>query len=229
MSTATGTLTAPVHAVLFDLDGTLVDTAPDMVAALWRLQDEENEPRIDYELARAYVSNGSLGLLGLAWPDLVPPRQGELQRRFLQHYLRCVAADSTVFPGLHELLDELDARDVPWGVVTNKPQAFTEPLLTALGLHRRARCAISGDTLPQRKPDPAPMLLASRMLAVDPAHTVYVGDAARDIEAGRAAGMPTVAALWGYITDDDDPVRWQADAIAATPAELCQLLLKGVR
>ena len=219
-------LNGDCRAVLFDLDGTLVDTAPDMVAALVRLQADLGDAAIDYELARSNVSNGAAGLVRAAYPNISDEDRIGLQQRFLRIYQRNVCGDSQVFPGLDTLLDLLDRQRCPWGVVTNKPQALTDPILIALGLQSRLACAISGDTLPQRKPDPAPMLLASRILNVEPQHVVYVGDAARDIEAGRAAGMVTVAAGWGYITADDDPLRWQADAIARTPAELTQLLSK---
>ncbi len=212
--------------ILFDLDGTLVDTAPDMVAALIRLQEELGDPAVNYELARSNVSNGAAGLVRAAFPGLSEASRVDLQQRFLRIYQRNVCEKSRLFPGLAELLEALDQQQRPWGIVTNKPQAFTDPILIALGLQRRMACAISGDTLPQRKPNPAPMLLASRMLDIEPEHIVYVGDAARDIDAGRAAGMSTIAAGWGYITDDDDPANWQADAIAPTPADLTQLLSK---
>ena len=214
----------PLEAVLFDLDGTLVDTAPDMVAALTSLQEARGEPVVDYALARSHVSNGALGLLRLAFPDIDEDTRRSLHRDFLARYQRSLADGSRVFPGLDALLDELDRRGRPWGVVTNKPQALTDALLAALSLTPRLGCAISGDTLPQRKPHPAPMLLASRLLRVEPGHIVYVGDAARDIEAGRAAGMLTVAAGWGYIAEGDDPARWQADIVVETPEELTQLL-----
>ncbi len=218
-----------LDAVLFDLDGTLVDTAPDMVAALVRLQQDHGHDLIDYALARSNVSNGAAGLIRVAFPDLDDGRREQLHRRFLDLYQRNLSAESRVFEGLDELLDHLDQRRYPWGVVTNKPQALTDALLAALRLTPRLACAISGDTLPQRKPDPAPMLLASRMLRVEPGRIAYVGDAARDIQAGRAAGMKTVAAGWGYITADDDPASWNADYIVDDPRELTRLLLKELR
>ncbi len=127
-----------------------------------------------------------------------------------------------------ELLDALDARQCPWGVVTNKPKRMTDPLLDALGLSGRLRCAVSGDTLPQRKPDPAPLLYGCERCAVQPHRAVYVGDAARDIEAVRAAGMRTIAAAYGYIVPGDDPRSWNADAVAADAKELTKMLLKAV-
>lgn len=226
MSPVNGLPGGPYHGVLFDLDGTLVDTAPDMVGALRALQSERGDAPVDFDLARSNVSNGAAGLIRTAYPDVDEMLRAELHRRFLLLYQERVCVESRVFPGLDALLTELDARRTPWGVVTNKPQALTDAVLARLRLTRRAGCAISGDTLPQRKPDPAPMLLASRILNVEPGNLVYVGDASRDIEAGRAAGMATVAAAWGYITADDHAAAWQADALAETPEALTRLLLK---
>ena len=132
------------------------------------------------------------------------------------------------FPILEDLLDELDAGSRPWGIVTNKPMRMTDPLLAGLGLSQRVACSISGDTIPERKPDPAPLLLASKQIGVPAKKTVYVGDAARDIDAGRAAGMFTIAATYGYIPADEDPADWQADLTASDTAELTNYLLKGV-
>lgn len=226
MGKVTRGLAGPIEAVLFDLDGTLVDTAPDMVAALLRLQQERGADPFDMAVARANVSNGAAGLVRVAFPHVDDAVRADLHSNFLSIYQASLCVNSRVFPGLELLLDYLDQQRVPWGVVTNKPQALTDALLVGLRLTRRMACAISGDTLPQRKPHPAPMLLASRMLDVEPAQVVYVGDAARDIEAGRAAGMPTIAAGWGYITADDDPRAWDADCIATNPGELTQLLTK---
>lgn len=211
-------------AVLFDLDGTLVDTAPDMVAVLTRLQTTRGAVAVAYDLARSNVSNGADGLIRLAFPNVDDDVHQSLYDDYLTLYAETVCEESRLFPGLAALLDELDRGQRPWGVVTNKPRRLTEPLLAKLNLLERAACAISGDTLPQRKPDPAPMLLASRMLDVEPQRVIYVGDAARDVEAGRAAGMTTVAASYGYITVDDDPGRWRADAIVGDTVELSRLL-----
>lgn len=215
------------RAILFDLDGTLVDTAPDMVAVLIDLQREENIAPIDYELARSHVSNGAAGLVSLAFPDIGDMDHERLRLRYLEKYSDAVCVNSILFPGLEKLLDRLDDARLPWGVVTNKPARMTDPLLEGLGLASRAACSVSGDTLPQRKPHPAPLLLASEQLGVEPALSVYVGDAARDIEAGRAAGMTTVAAAYGYI-NQEDPRSWGADDIVSDTAELTTYLLKAV-
>ncbi|MDH4072355.1 MAG: HAD-IA family hydrolase [Gammaproteobacteria bacterium] len=219
---------ATYEAVLFDLDGTLVDTAPDMVAALLALMQAEGRKPLPYALARSFVSNGAAGLIGLAFPDVPRNEHDRLRHDFLDRYQAAVCVHSRLFPGLEEVLRRLDAGGVPWGVVTNKPGHLSRALLDGLGLHDRAACLVAGDTIPERKPDPAPLLLASRQTGVDPGRSVYVGDAARDIEAGKRAGMHTIAAAYGYVTGDDDPVRWDAHQIAADTAELAHLLLKGV-
>jgi phosphoglycolate phosphatase len=215
-------------AVLFDLDGTLVDTAPDMVAVLVDIQKSEGLAPIHYELARTHVSHGAAGLINLGFPGVSASEHERLRLEFLARYERAVCVHSRLFPGLGDLLDRLDAESLPWGVVTNKPARMTEPLLHALGIGARSASTISGDTIPERKPDPAPLLLASRETGVAPERMVYVGDAARDIEAGRAAGMYTIAASYGYITADDDPAGWAADEIVRDTQELAHLLLKGV-
>ena len=219
---------ATFDAILFDLDGTLVDTAPDMVAVLLGMQKDHGLALVPYDLARSHVSNGAVGLIRLAFPEADDALMKQLHQEYLDRYENAVCVDSTLFPELGDLLDELDAVGRPWGVVTNKPMRMTDPLLAGLGLSSRVACSISGDTLPQRKPDPAPLLLASQQIGVPSEKTVYVGDAVRDIEAGRAAGMFTIAATYGYITDDDDPGTWEADLIAGDTRELTHYLLKGV-
>lgn len=218
----------PYRAVFFDLDGTLIDTAPDMVAILADLLAANGCEALPYTLARASVSNGAMGLIRLAFPEADDDTRERLYREYLERYEQAVCVNSTLFPGLQEILDDLDLRGVPWGVVTNKPQRMTEPLLAKLGLDRRAACIISGDTLPQRKPDPAPLLLASILADVPASRSLYVGDAERDIAAGRAAGMATIAVSYGYIVSGDDPARWLADRVAADTVELGKLIRKAV-
>ena len=219
---------AKIDAVLFDLDGTLIDTAPDMVAVLIDLQRSHGIEPLPFEKARSTVSNGAIALIRLAFPEAAESDVGGLHQEYLERYENAVCVDSRVFPDLPELLDALDAGQCPWGVVTNKPQRMTDPLLAALGLSDRVCCAVSGDTLPQRKPDPAPMLLGCEEAGTAPQNTVYVGDSLRDMEAAQAAGMPTVAAAYGYIVDGDDAANWNADAIAADTKELAKMLLKAV-
>ena len=220
--------TVTFDAILFDLDGTLVDTAPDMVTVLLGMQKDHGLALLPYDLARSYVSNGAVGLVRLAFPAADDTQTKQLHLEYLERYEDAVCVDSTLFPDLDVLLDKLDAGGRPWGVVTNKPMRMTDPLLAGLGLSSRAACSISGDTLPQRKPHPAPLLLASQQIGVPAEKTVYVGDSVRDIEAGRAAGMVTIAASYGYITVDDDPGTWDADLIAGDTRELTHYLLKGV-
>jgi phosphoglycolate phosphatase len=217
-----------IEAVLFDLDCTLIDTAPDMVAVLAELQRDRGIDPLAYEDARANVSNGAIGLLRLAFPEVDGTEFDGLHREYLDRYELSVCVESRIFPDLPDLLDVLDAQQCPWGIVTNKPQRMTDPLLAALGLSNRICCAISGDTLPQRKPDPAPLLLGCEQAGTAPHRTAYVGDASRDMQAARAAGMSTVAAAYGYIVPGDDPSVWDADVIAADTKELANLLLKAL-
>jgi len=217
-----------IECVLFDLDGTLIDTAPDMVAVLGEMQAAHGADSLPYERARAFVSTGAIGLVRLAFPAASEVRHKHLHAEYLERYQAAVCIKSSLFPGLNDLIETLDQGDRPWGVVTNKPQRMTEPLLAGLNLLKRAACVISGDTLTQRKPHPAPLLLASKQTGIEPASTVYVGDADRDIQAAQAAGMATVAAAYGYIRPDDDPAAWQADALAANTKELTKILLKAV-
>lgn len=215
-------------AVFFDLDGTLVDTAPDMVAVLQAMQSDRDVEPVPYDIGRRYVSNGAIGLLRLGFPGVDFEFGDGMHREYLDRYAASLCEASSVFDGLGELLDQLDAGTCPWGVVTNKPEYLTEPLLEALGLAVRSACVVSGDSLPVRKPDPGPLLLACDIAGVDAWRTIYVGDAARDIEAGLAAGMATVGATYGYVTEDDDPREWGADILASDTAELAQILLKAV-
>lgn len=216
------------HAVLFDLDGTLVDTAPDMVAVLQDLQAAHGVDPVAYESGRSVVSNGAIGLLRLGFPDIEIEFGDALHIEYLERYEDTLCKSSRVFAGLEPLLGNLEAAACPWGVVTNKPEYLTNPLLEALGLLSRSACTVSGDTLPVRKPDPAPLLHACDIAGVDAYRSIYVGDAARDIEAGLGAGMATIAAGYGYITEDDDPREWGADIIATDTEELAQIVLKAV-
>ena len=208
-----------VVGVLLDLDGTLVDTAPDLVAVLNELLHERGRVRMPFAIARNEVSNGAIGLLRLGFGELAEPGELEgLRARFLEVYRRNVCIRSRLFMDIDTLL-RADG-DFRWGIVTNKPHAFTEPLLVALGIAGRWGTVVSGDRLPQRKPDPAPLLLAARELGLAPHSCVYVGDAPRDVEAGRAAGMKTVSAAFGYIRPHEDPTAWGADFVVRQPHDL---------
>lgn len=210
-----------LHTVLFDLDGTLLDTAPDLAHALNRVREEEGEPPLPFARIRPVVSHGSTGLLRLGF-GLAPggARFERLRRRLLEIYQGHLAVDTRLFPGMEEVLGGIEALGLRWGVVTNKPGWLTEPLLAHLDLLPRMACVVSGDSIAQRKPDPAPMLHACTLAGCDAGGCVYVGDAERDIQAGRSAGMRTVVAAFGYIEPGHDPRTWGADAIVDTPAEL---------
>ena len=208
------------RALLLDLDGTLLDTAPDMAAALNALRREHGLPEIEFAALRPQVSHGAAALVRLGFPTARDAEFEGLRRRFLALYRGALATHTRLFPGYDAVFDALAARAVPWGIVTNKPGWLTEPLLAALDLATRAGCVVSGDTLAERKPHPAPLLHAAALLGVDPAACVYAGDAERDIVAGRAAGMATVAVSFGYLAVGEDPGAWNPDGIVERPGEL---------
>ncbi len=211
--------------VLFDLDGTLVDTARDIAVALNRLRAELALPPVPYEQIRPAVSHGSRVLIQRCFDVAAAPARAEqLKARFLKLYRERIADHSRCFPGIDTLLTAIEARGWSWGVVTNKPSWLTEPLLASLKLSERAATIISGDTTAHRKPHPEPLRAACRQAGLPPAQTVYVGDAERDIAAGRAAGTQTVIALFGYIDHHEQPERWGADHAVATPDDLTRWL-----
>ncbi len=215
-----------MHLVLLDLDGTLADTAPDLGGALNALRIERGLAMIDMRPLTAAIGRGTPAMLEAAFG--IAPDAAEfapLRTRFLDLYAARVADETRLFPGIDDLLDEIESRGLSWGVVTNKPQRFTDPLLAALGLAKRAACVVSGDTLPQRKPDPEPLLHAARQVAADPKRCVYVGDAQTDVAAANAAGMSALVAGWGYIGAADEPAHWGAAAVLAAPKHLGSWLL----
>ncbi len=212
---------SPFDAVLFDLDGTLLDTAPDLAWALNQVRREEGLPELPFETIRPSVSHGSAAMIRTGFgTDETDPRFEPRRRRLLEIYAANLARETRPFPGMAELLEEMERRGIHWGVVTNKPARFTEPLLDALGLLERAAAVVSGDSLPERKPHPAPILHACRAAGAEPNRCLYVGDAERDIRAGSRAGVHTLVALFGYIAPDEDPAAWGADGLAATPADI---------
>lgn len=214
-------MTEAVDHVLFDLDGTLVDTAPDMARALNIVLSETGRSPLPFETLRPHVSHGSTGLLDIAYGKRQPSGERErLRTRFLDVYYRDLARESRPFPGVEPLLAELDDAGIGWGVVTNKPGWLAQPLLRILGLDIRSACLIAGDTLDRRKPDPAPLLFACERIGASPERTIYVGDAERDVQAGRAAGIRTLVALFGYLGTDDAPEFWGADGLIAAPADI---------
>ncbi len=213
-----------IKAALFDLDGTLADTAPDLAYALNCMRAARNLPTLPVSATRAYTSMGARGLLGVGL-DVTPehPDYNALRDEFLAIYANNLCRETRLFPGMPELLATLEQRGLPWGVVTNKAERFTHPLLEQLGVHHRAACIIGGDTTGKTKPDPAPMFAACDRIGVAPCHCVYVGDDRRDMQAGRAAGMTVVAARFGYL-NGSDPATWDADAVIDQPLDLLKHL-----
>lgn len=201
-----------IRAVLFDLDGTLADTAPDLAFALETLLLEEGRPRIPYAQVRAVASHGARSLLALGF-GLTPedPAYPPLRARLLALYERHCTHASILFPGVPALIDALQTAGLAWGIVTNKAARFSGPVVRHLGLAPPGDCVISGDTTPHSKPHPEPLLLACRRLGHAPHECLYVGDSERDVIAGRRAGMRTLVALFGYLQDRDDPAQWGAD------------------
>jgi len=214
-----------IKTVLFDLDGTLVDTAPDLGYALNLQRANHGLPPLADAVIRPQASHGARGLLGLGF-DLHPDdaRFAHMREEFLQLYADNICRHSRPFPGILELLAELEARGLKWGVVTNKPAVFTEPLMSVLDLAERAACIVSGDTCPQSKPHPAPMLAAAELCGATPAQCLYLGDAERDIQAASAAAMPALVAAWGYLDAVDEPHTWGAHAQIRHPAETLDYL-----
>lgn len=222
-------MSAPAHAaVLFDLDGTLIDTAPDMGGALNDMLAARGAPPLPPATLRPLVSHGSRALVtrGFAPADEAATRS--LIEEFLAVYATRVARHSALFEAMPELLAALEQRGIIWGVVTNKPEGLSIALMDALALRDRSAVLIGGDTLSERKPHPMPMLHAAQQIEVPATRCVYVGDADRDIRAGRAAGMTTVAAGYGYILDDDCATRWGADYLVNSVVELHDLLFKSL-
>ncbi len=211
---------ATVRGVLLDLDGTLLDTAPDMAAALNRLRAENGVGALDFAAIRPHVSHGAVALVRLGFPHATDEEFQRLRQRFLDVYAGDIAGATRLFPGFESVLDALEARNLPWGVVTNKQTSLTTALLAHLRLAQRAACVVCGDTVAQRKPHPAPLLHAAALLGLEPHECVYVGDAERDVQAGRAAGMHTLIALFGYLGPQDRPQLWQADGLIREPAGL---------
>jgi phosphoglycolate phosphatase len=210
--------------VLFDLDGTLLDTAPDLIRVLNQVRVEQGLGPLPWDLARTQVSHGSAGLIRLGFPDLSGEPLEALRLRLLELYAAQLAVDTKLFDGCQTVLDQLAARGMPWGIVTNKPGFLTTPLLQAMRLDRLAACVVSGDTLSERKPHPAPLLHAATQLSLPPRHCLYVGDAERDVLAARAAGMPVLLARYGYLGPADDPDSWRADGQIDTPGGIIQWL-----
>jgi phosphoglycolate phosphatase len=218
-------IASPYQGVFFDLDGTLADTAPDLVAATNLLLKTRNLAPKPYEFLRPYASAGARGLLegafgiGTDHPDYLM-----LRDEFMSNYDKALLVDSVLFEGIEDLLNQLEVAKIPWGIVTNKGERFTHPLTSLMGLRQRAVATVSGDTTPHPKPHPEPILHAARIANIDPTKSIYVGDDIRDVIAGKAAGMHTVAAAYGYCGCKEPPEAWGADFLINKPLDLLEII-----
>lgn len=208
------------RAILFDLDGTFADTAPDLGRAINAMRAARGLPPVPLADTRRVTSMGARGLLGVGFG--IDPNHADyaaMREEFLTLYENSLCRDTTLFPGMAQLVDNLEQRGIVWGIVTNKAERFAKPLLQQLGYAERAACIVGGDTTPHMKPHPAPLLAAAAVIGIAPADCHYVGDDRRDIEAGRAAGMRTVAVRFGYL-NGTNPDDWGADIVVSAPAEI---------
>ena len=220
-----GSSTSLVQCVLFDLDGTLIDTAPDMVNALNTVLQEEGRSPLAYQTCRNVVSHGSPALLELGFGNCLSLDENKrIRTRFLDLYAQNLCVDTKLFTGMDKVLDYLEHSGICWGVVTNKPKRFALPLLEQIGLSSRACSLVCGDTLAKNKPDPEPMLYALAQCRSRAENSLYVGDAQRDIEAGNNVNMMTLLALFGYIADDDEIDSWGADIKINHPLDIIEVL-----
>ncbi len=216
---------ADTQLILFDLDGTFADTAPDMAAALNLLRRRHGRPPLPLARIRPFASHGAAGLLKVGF-DLTPadPVFEPLRQEYLRIYETILVEETAPFPGMVELLEALETRGLPWGIVTNKASALAKPLLEQLGFLERAHCLVCGDTTRRPKPAPDPLLYACDVIGVAPEHSWYIGDTERDIQAGLAAGMRTLAAMFGYLGPNEDPRHWGAHGLIRHPLEVLDWL-----
>ncbi|WP_367346411.1 phosphoglycolate phosphatase [Stenotrophomonas bentonitica] len=220
MSEIASTAAAFPAAVLFDLDGTLLDSAPDMLATANAMLDTRGRAPITLDALRPVVSKGARAMVSVAFPELEQAPRDALIPEFLQRYEALIGQHAVLFDGVAGMLDALEAAGCVWGIVTNKPEYLARLILPQLGWETRCAVLIGGDTLAQRKPHPLPLLAAAERMQIAPGTCIYVGDDERDIVAANAAGMASVAALWGYRLDEDNPLAWGAEVMVEQPAEL---------
>ena len=210
------------RAVLFDLDGTLVDSAPDFIAVINRMRSDRGRDAMPLADLRPVVSNGSRAMLAAGFPDVAAGERETWVQEFLDRYEAELGLHGKPFDGVERMLAALEMHGTTWGIVTNKPEYLARKLMPLLGWESRCAVLIGGDTLPVRKPDPLPLLHAAESIGIAADDCIYVGDDERDILAARAAGMPSVVALWGYRLHEDDPFAWQGDILVHEPRELCE-------
>lgn len=213
-------MSTKLRCVLFDLDGTLLDTAPDMVAALNALRLEHGAPPLPYEAVRGAVSHGAARIVKTGFPDVAGEAFEDLRKRYLDIYAGALAVHTRLFPGMEQVLNTLDSAGVSAGIVTNKPGWLTTPLLEQMQLTERFVCVVSGDSLAERKPHPLPLLHAAELAGVTAPQCVYIGDALRDIQAAHAAHMPALVADYGYLLPDEDSSTWGGDAHLKQPLDI---------
>ena len=212
--------------VLFDLDGTLVDTAPDLISCLNRALHVHGFDIVVPEIIKPFISYGAAAMINASQPTLDDQLKADILKTMLTHYQNNIAEHTVFFSGMAETLAAIEAQGLKWGVVTNKRKRFTNPLMDALKLTERAACIVSGDTTANPKPHPEPMLLACKQADVDPKECVYIGDALHDITAGKNAQMKTLAAVYGYINPGDTPETWGADALIESPDQISTWIAK---
>jgi 2-phosphoglycolate phosphatase len=213
-----------LKAVLFDLDGTFADTAPDLTRAVNLMLSARGLPPVSAEATRPVTSTGARGMLGVAFgmtPD--HPDYQAMREEFLELYAQNLCVETRVFPGMPELLEGIESRGLKWGIVTNKAERLAKPLIAQLRLDARCACVVGGDTAGVTKPSPLPLLAAARLIGIEPAACIYVGDDRRDVEAGRAAGMKTIAVRYGYL-NGGIPETWDADYVVDCPQDMLALL-----
>ncbi|MFI3158027.1 MAG: HAD-IA family hydrolase [Methylococcaceae bacterium] len=206
--------------VLFDLDGTLVDTAPDLISCLNRALNSHGFDAVAAEIIKPFISYGAAAMINASRPSINDQLKADILETMLTHYQNNIAEYTVFFSGMVETLAAIEAQGLKWGVVTNKRERFTNPLMAALKLTERAACIVSGDTTANPKPHPEPMLTACKQAKVNPQECVYIGDAQHDITAGKNAQMKTLAALYGYIKAEDTPAAWGADALIESPEQI---------
>ena len=210
-----------IEAVLFDLDGTLADTAPDMARTVNEMRIRRSLAPVPLEKVRPHVSKGARGmLLGAFEITTEHPDFAAMREEFLTLYADNLDVDTVLFPEMAELLEALESRGLPWGVVTNKFERYARPVMHGLGLGQRSRVLVGGDTCARAKPFPDPLLHATQQLGIEAARTLYIGDDSRDVDAARAAGMPVLVAGYGYLGDGPPALTWGADAIVDSPAQI---------
>lgn len=214
-----------ITTLLFDLDGTLLDTAPDLAKALNVVLENHQRQPLPFTKIRPYSSTGTRGLLGLGFQiKETDPGYANLREQFLAAYHEHLFDGTSIFPGIEKVLQHLDNFNIPWGVVTNKPENLAKQLLNRFNLAEHCGCVIGGDTLTKRKPDPEPLLHACELLNCDPAESIYIGDAERDIEAAKSANIPSVVALYGYIGENENPQKWNADYYIDHPEQIINFI-----